>query len=270
MEAKSKGLGSEEKMTYKELKKRERKALKLKNRKGLSPVIATVILVAVAITVAVSVAYWMSSIAGQYTTFEKVEIPAHYSRRFGVTGEVVGIGEGIVGPYTGNLANVPIVPGSITITDSVETFLDDGKGVLYHEAPVTNGTINYVTGAYSVTFTVAVPQDTPITADYNEGWKEYIEIRNSGSKDATITNMFLNNVPLYDYEGMTLAIRESDGTEETITVLSELSISVGKGSWVKIILWIPKGTEGCSPNTTIDLKIVTAAGNQYPILEVLV
>jgi len=40
----------------------------------VSPVISTVILVAVAITVAVAVAYWMGGIAGQYTKFEKVEI----------------------------------------------------------------------------------------------------------------------------------------------------------------------------------------------------
>jgi len=40
----------------------------------VSPVIATVILVAVAITVSVAVAYWMGGIAGQYTKFEKVEI----------------------------------------------------------------------------------------------------------------------------------------------------------------------------------------------------
>ena len=46
----------------------------LRKSKGVSPVIATVILVAVAITVSVAVAYWMSGIAGQYTAFEKVEI----------------------------------------------------------------------------------------------------------------------------------------------------------------------------------------------------
>jgi len=46
----------------------------IKNRKAVSPVISTVILVAVAITVAVAVAYWMGGIAGQYTKFEKVEI----------------------------------------------------------------------------------------------------------------------------------------------------------------------------------------------------
>ena len=45
-----------------------------KNRKAISPVIATVILVAVAITIAVAVSYWMSGIASSYTKFEKVEI----------------------------------------------------------------------------------------------------------------------------------------------------------------------------------------------------
>ena len=52
---------------------------KLRERKAISPVIATVILVAVAITVAVGVSYWMSGIAGQYTSFEKIEIQSGYS-----------------------------------------------------------------------------------------------------------------------------------------------------------------------------------------------
>jgi len=46
----------------------------LRKRRAVSPVIATVILVAVAITVSVAVAYWMGGIAGQYTQFEKIEI----------------------------------------------------------------------------------------------------------------------------------------------------------------------------------------------------
>lgn len=50
-------------------------------RRAISPVIATVILVAVAITVAVGVSYWMSGIAGQYTQFEKVEIQSGYSEK---------------------------------------------------------------------------------------------------------------------------------------------------------------------------------------------
>ena len=52
---------------------------KITNRKAVSPVIATVILVAVAITVSVAVSYWMSGISSQYTQFEKVEIQSGYS-----------------------------------------------------------------------------------------------------------------------------------------------------------------------------------------------
>jgi len=48
--------------------------MKPNKRRAVSPVIATVIIVAVTITVAVAVAYWMSGIASQYTAFEKVEI----------------------------------------------------------------------------------------------------------------------------------------------------------------------------------------------------
>ncbi|MEM2094866.1 MAG: archaellin/type IV pilin N-terminal domain-containing protein [Candidatus Bathyarchaeia archaeon] len=46
----------------------------MKSRRAVSPVIATVILVAVAITITIAVAYWMGGIAGGYTKFEKVEI----------------------------------------------------------------------------------------------------------------------------------------------------------------------------------------------------
>ena len=45
-----------------------------RSRRAVSPVIATVILVAIAITVSVAVAYWMGGIAGSFTQFEKVEI----------------------------------------------------------------------------------------------------------------------------------------------------------------------------------------------------
>ncbi len=51
----------------------------LQKRKAVSPVIATVILVAVAITVAVGVSYWMGGISSQYTQFEKVEVQTGYA-----------------------------------------------------------------------------------------------------------------------------------------------------------------------------------------------
>lgn len=49
------------------------------DRRGISPVVATVILVAVTIVVAVAVAYWMGGLTAIYTRFEKLEITAAYA-----------------------------------------------------------------------------------------------------------------------------------------------------------------------------------------------
>jgi flagellin-like protein len=49
------------------------------DKRGISPVVATVILVAVTIVVAVAVAYWMGGIAGLYTRYEKLEISSIYA-----------------------------------------------------------------------------------------------------------------------------------------------------------------------------------------------
>ena len=51
----------------------------LQNRKGVSPIIVTVILVAVGITIAVGVSYWIGGTSSQYTIFEKVEIQVGYA-----------------------------------------------------------------------------------------------------------------------------------------------------------------------------------------------
>ncbi|MBD3206280.1 hypothetical protein GF319_08045 [Candidatus Bathyarchaeota archaeon] len=51
-------------------------------RKGVSPVIATVVLVAVAITIAVAVSYWMSGISSQYTQFEKIEVTSAHCKYY--------------------------------------------------------------------------------------------------------------------------------------------------------------------------------------------
>ncbi len=58
----------------------------VRRRRAVSPVIGTVILVAVAITVAVAVSYWMGGIAGQYATFEKVEVQTGVCLKSGSAG----------------------------------------------------------------------------------------------------------------------------------------------------------------------------------------
>ena len=51
---------------------------RLVERRAISPVIATVILVAAGITVAVAISYWVAGLSMQYSQFEKVEIDSGY------------------------------------------------------------------------------------------------------------------------------------------------------------------------------------------------
>ena len=56
------------------------------DRRGISPVIATVIIVAVTIAVSIAVAYWMGGLASFFTRFEKIEIGSAYANGTEATG----------------------------------------------------------------------------------------------------------------------------------------------------------------------------------------
>jgi len=57
----------------------------LKDKKGISPVITTVILVAVGIALAVAIGLWMSGLVATFTRFEKLEITSAYAVTNGTT-----------------------------------------------------------------------------------------------------------------------------------------------------------------------------------------
>ena len=165
-----------------------------RNKKALSPVIATVILISVTIVVAVSVAYWMGSIASGYTSFEQIELPTVYAK---------------YGNFT------------------------DESGV---------------------------------SLDY--GWKVTISLKNTVSADATVDDIFLNTIPLKDYSsGWALnwsTEKGEEGSTDASKSYSSLNITVTKGSTATLYLYLNRTVEGCSPGTTIDLKIHTASGRDYP------
>lgn len=79
--------------------------------------------------------------------------------------EVIETGDGNTKAFTGTLAAFPVEPGTLAITDGVEAFTDDGFGNLTGAAGGV-GTINYKTGAYSLTFNANVVLATDVTADY--------------------------------------------------------------------------------------------------------
>jgi len=50
-----------------------------RGKAGISPVMATVILVAIAIVIAIAVAFWATGLVGVFTRFEKIEIQSIYA-----------------------------------------------------------------------------------------------------------------------------------------------------------------------------------------------
>ena len=154
-----------------------------REKKGLSPVIATVILISVTIVVAVSVAYWMGSIASGYTTFEQIELPTVYAR--------------------GN---------------------------------------------------------SPLTR-----WNVTIELKNTGSADATIDNIFINGIPLKDYTSGRVWLSYDSENLTTSSELASISISITKGGSKTLLLQIERNSnDGFTSGTRIDIKLHTAAGREYP------
>ena len=51
------------------------------DRRAVSPVIATIILVAIAIVMAIAVAYWALGLGGTFTRYEKIEISSMYATK---------------------------------------------------------------------------------------------------------------------------------------------------------------------------------------------
>ena len=164
----------------------------LRKRRAVSPVIATVILVAITITVAVAVSYWMSGIAGQYTSFEKVEIQSGHA---------------------------------------------------------TIGT-------------------TPV------GWYVTIDLKNTGTATATLTKVFINEVPVLEY-GITLgtagvlagipvgppivAAADSSGT----SIPTPDGLPIMSGAAVTVYVYIGDTYAFLSPGTTINIKLHSAGGMDY-------
>ncbi len=161
--------------------------MKTIQRKAVSPVIATVILVAVAITVSVGVSYWMSGISAQYTSFEKIEVQ--------------------------------------TATCSWDS---------------TNGL-----------------------------WSIQVNLKNSGTATASLTNIFINDVEVNAYGSTGTIAVPPDVDTLGLAVTTMLDVEVlesGETSSILIFIDGPGGTSQwkmVSTGTTVNIKIHSSGGMDY-------
>lgn len=98
----------------------------------------------------------------------------HYSDEV-VEAETIGTGAGSPGPFAATLSYVPLRPGTVQVTDGSETITDDGEGVLAGDGG-GSGTIDYATGAISVTFGAAVGVGDPVTVDYEYDSESHADV----------------------------------------------------------------------------------------------
>lgn len=103
---------------------------------------------------------------GELTNLQLIGYPVNYQ---GIT-LVIGIGTAAAATFTSTL-NGPVLPGSVTVTDppGVVVGTDDGNGAITNGGGSIAGTINYTTGAISVTYTVDPAAGNKITAVYTQG-----------------------------------------------------------------------------------------------------
>ena len=159
----------------------------LKDKKGISPVITTVILVAVGIALAVAIGLWMSGLVATFTRFEKLEVSSAYaiSTQTGWTVTIIAKNTGsadatistimINGIPVPNAQNAPGV-GQITYStgNAGPTAFDPDTG-----APVAVGS--------TITFTIplsnAADQNTIGTTTLSPGITLNIVLHSAAGKD---------------------------------------------------------------------------------------
>jgi len=78
-----------------------------------------------------------------------------------ITGTNLATGDGAEKDFKGVLGSV--MPGTLVITDGTETFTDNGGGVLVSSG-AGSGSVDYLTGAWAVSFAAAPAADGAITA----------------------------------------------------------------------------------------------------------
>ena len=77
----------------------------------------------------------------------------------------LGAGDDATKDYSGTLTKLPVLPSTVTITAGDQSVADDGLGTLVGDG---SGTIDYDTGALSVTFDQNVPSGASVVASYRQ------------------------------------------------------------------------------------------------------
>jgi hypothetical protein len=103
--------------------------------------------------------------------------------------EQIGLGDGSTTGFSATLSYGPVRAGTVQVQTGTSTFVDNGNGVFAASGILASGTVNYQTGAISLTFGTAPASADPITATY--------EWNSEGSTNLPQMNFQITSAPIY-------------------------------------------------------------------------
>ena len=99
----------------------------------------------------------------------------------------------------------------------------------------------------------------------DDHWLVHIKARNTGSADATITNIFINGKPYDAWTGEVTSVKIGSSKDSTRPFNSTTGYPLSSGQTVYIDIEIKKVDNGnFNHGMSVEFKIVTASGQEYP------
>ncbi len=122
-----------------------------------------------------------------------------------VSNEVIARGNGVSSIFSGVLNRIPVVPGSVTITEAAITLVDDGAEGLSGSG--ATGTIDYGTGAWSIDLGYSPSDGNAIRASYSY---TVAGAEGTGGAGPGTTRVTINSFTVHQ-EGETLQVTDNNG-----------------------------------------------------------
>jgi flagellin-like protein len=122
-------------------------------KRGISPVIATVILVAIAIVISIAAAFWMTGLLSSFTRYEQVQIVSSYASKSG-TNYIIWVNTTNTGSMNVTITNIlindqPYTTYGASITLYVDTTSFTSLPVTFSPAQKCNIRITVATGKFN-------------------------------------------------------------------------------------------------------------------------
>ena len=238
------------------------------NKKGMSIVISTVIIIAITITMAIAVAFWAMGLGNSFTKFEKLEFVSIYAdvpvnRGFQGGTQATAIVTAL--DTNGGISALQVTNGGSGYSSQILPIISfiGGGGSGASATAVVNPTTTSIT---SITITNAgsgytspptISISPPMRIAYTPCFPVYIQLQNTGQIAATINNVFLDGKPYsaYPYVGQT-------GGQNLVGTVLNVGVR-NNGFSIYLPVSQTAGASGWKSGDYVEVEIETTSGKLY-------